>query len=176
MSSTGCVSERDWERILDFFQHMCLACGRTDSEVTLSIDHVNPVFYGGTDEPANLQPLCMPCNMEKKARRIDYRSKIERGFMASFQASGDDETRSLRRRDRLGMVSVKVKRERQAQALASRPQKSGAVVMSVLPNLDKLPDKLTVIRRYKRHTPDWREERREWYIAHGRPVPKRLSQ
>lgn len=43
--------------------YTCRSCGRTGGE--LQVDHINPIFKGGTDEPANLQTLCVSCHAEK---------------------------------------------------------------------------------------------------------------
>jgi hypothetical protein len=43
----------------------CFYCGATDD---LSIDHIIPRSKGGSDEEANLQCLCLPCNMRKGNR------------------------------------------------------------------------------------------------------------
>lgn len=29
------------------------------------VDHIQPVLFGGTDDPANLQALCAACNLQK---------------------------------------------------------------------------------------------------------------
>ena len=59
----GIVFERDG--------HQCLKCGRTDD---LTVDHIVPRVYGGTNAANNLQTLCRGCNAEKGARVIDYRT------------------------------------------------------------------------------------------------------
>ena len=48
----------------DNFQ--CSVCGETDLE-KLSIDHINPVSLGGTNDINNLQVLCKECNSLKGA-------------------------------------------------------------------------------------------------------------
>jgi hypothetical protein len=44
----------------------CLHCGSTKN---LSVDHIHPWSRGGSNDPSNLQCLCMPCNHEKHAKR-----------------------------------------------------------------------------------------------------------
>lgn len=50
----------------------CLCCGATER---LSIDHILPRVLGGTDEPENLQTLCLSCNCTKG----DHESVIRDG-------------------------------------------------------------------------------------------------
>lgn len=51
------VYERDGYR--------CVTCG---ADNPLSLDHIWPWSLGGSDEPSNLQTLCIPCNCRKGAR------------------------------------------------------------------------------------------------------------
>jgi 5-methylcytosine-specific restriction endonuclease McrA len=48
----------------------CNHCGRTDKEVKLHVDHINPVSRGGKTTWDNLQTLCMNCNCSKGARFV----------------------------------------------------------------------------------------------------------
>jgi len=43
----------------------CQHCGTTEH---MSIDHIIPISKGGTNALANLQPLCLPCNIAKGDR------------------------------------------------------------------------------------------------------------
>ncbi len=43
----------------------CVTCGSTDR---LTLDHIKPFSHGGSDEPDNLQTMCLPCNSRKGAR------------------------------------------------------------------------------------------------------------
>lgn len=45
----------------------CAACG---SRKRIEVDHVIPLFAGGTNDPANLQPLCRRCNSNKGNRLL----------------------------------------------------------------------------------------------------------
>lgn len=51
----------------------CLACGRREPHIRLTVDHVIPLSWGGTNALDNLQPLCSECNLDKGAQTIDYR-------------------------------------------------------------------------------------------------------
>lgn len=57
--------------VFSFYGDRCLCCGATGR---LAIDHVIPLSWGGPHEAHNIQPLCVPCNSSKGARRsTDYR-------------------------------------------------------------------------------------------------------
>jgi len=43
----------------------CQICG---TESKLTVDHIIPRRLGGTDEPSNLQTLCVSCNSRKGGR------------------------------------------------------------------------------------------------------------
>jgi 5-methylcytosine-specific restriction endonuclease McrA len=46
----------------------CRACG---SQRQLQFDHVIPRSWGGSDDVANVQLLCSPCNLRKGASLVD---------------------------------------------------------------------------------------------------------
>lgn len=48
--------------------YRCRHCGRTAYQTTLTVDHIIPVSRGGTNDPLNLQVLCVPCNSSKGDR------------------------------------------------------------------------------------------------------------
>ena len=52
-------------RVLERGGRRCAECLSPDE---LEIDHIVPVAKGGTDDDANLQVLCRPCNSRKGAR------------------------------------------------------------------------------------------------------------
>jgi 5-methylcytosine-specific restriction endonuclease McrA len=74
LGNGGNLTTEEWRAILDFYGHRCLRCGRAD--VKLTIDHVLPIFLGGTHTIDNVQPLCGPCNSSKKDKHIDYRKEL----------------------------------------------------------------------------------------------------
>ena len=61
----------EWNNLVDFYEHRCLCCGRSD--VLLTIDHVIPLSLGGQNTIDNIQPLCASCNSKKYNKVIDYR-------------------------------------------------------------------------------------------------------
>lgn len=69
----GSYSAAEWRALCDQYDHRCLACGRPEPEIQLTVDHVLPIYRGGSGAIDNIQPLCKPCNSSKGARHIDYR-------------------------------------------------------------------------------------------------------
>lgn len=48
----------------------CVRCGATEG---LTLDHIIPRVYGGTNELANFQLLCEACHVEKSKREVRHR-------------------------------------------------------------------------------------------------------
>lgn len=48
--------------------NVCAYCG--DRNGPFHLDHIFPVSRGGTNDPENLTPACVPCNMSKRALTI----------------------------------------------------------------------------------------------------------
>ena len=46
-----------------------MRCGATE---TLTLDHIIPRVYGGTNERSNFQILCLPCNHLKSRSEVRY--------------------------------------------------------------------------------------------------------
>ena len=70
----------------------CLHPGCRTPTDRVAVDHVIPLARGGSNQPTNLQPLCVHCNTRKCTRRTDYRTpqqikKILRAFQLSLFAS-----------------------------------------------------------------------------------------
>src|SRR5262245_48663650 len=54
-------------RLFEQYSHTCASCQCVTRY--LELDHITPIEYGGTDEDANLQPLCVPCHEDKTKRQ-----------------------------------------------------------------------------------------------------------
>lgn len=61
----GVLSERDWSRTLNRFDHRCAYCGRKGR---MTVDHVVPLSRGGRNAVGNVLPACRQCNSSKHAR------------------------------------------------------------------------------------------------------------
>lgn len=76
MSSDSGHVRRAWkpgirEQVWDKTSGACWYCGtQIDGIANLTIDHVQPVALGGTDDLANLVPCCLSCNCSKGARDL----------------------------------------------------------------------------------------------------------
>lgn len=55
-------------------QFRCQRCRKQKQFTELTLDHITPVFAGGSSEPSNLQVLCEPCHAAK-TRREDWRAQ-----------------------------------------------------------------------------------------------------
>lgn len=54
--------------------YKCKSCGKNQQQTTLTIDHIIPLFKGGSNDISNLQTLCKDCNQQKK-HHLDPRFK-----------------------------------------------------------------------------------------------------
>jgi len=62
------VSERTRYQVFSRDAFRCKVCGRgADDGVKLTVDHIIPVDWGGTNDISNLLTLCEGCNRGKKA-------------------------------------------------------------------------------------------------------------
>lgn len=50
--------------------YKCIFCGYSAKQVQLEVDHILPFSKGGSNDPSNLQTLCINCNRGKGARRL----------------------------------------------------------------------------------------------------------
>lgn len=67
----------------------CWYCGaRMNPFGDFSIDHVHPVACGGTNDPSNLVPCCLPCNLEKKAMPLEQFRDRRGGKAFWFETQG----------------------------------------------------------------------------------------
>lgn len=69
----GTYTAQQWQELKAKYNSACLACGRTEPTIKLTVDHVLPIVKGGTNDISNIQPLCFSCNDSKGVKHIDYR-------------------------------------------------------------------------------------------------------
>lgn len=58
----GSISQLRREQVYARDGNACVNCGSTSD---LTLDHKIPRSRGGTNDPANLQTMCEPCNVQK---------------------------------------------------------------------------------------------------------------
>lgn len=64
--ASGSCSPAEWREILEHFGHCCAYCLRHQRDAGgLTVDHIDPISKGGTNDPDNLVPACQPCNSSK---------------------------------------------------------------------------------------------------------------
>lgn len=63
----GCPGSHTWEDIRDLVeaqQGLCAGCHEHMRDV-YHVDHIRELADGGSNDPSNLQLLCVPCNLKK---------------------------------------------------------------------------------------------------------------
>ncbi|MBK9427248.1 MAG: HNH endonuclease [Gammaproteobacteria bacterium] len=59
---------------------MCVSCAALGfAREAREVDHIVPLFRGGTDDPSNLQPLCAQCHADKSRADIGLRARSRSG-------------------------------------------------------------------------------------------------
>lgn len=89
LNAGGSYTAEEWQAMKDRYSGRCVACLRTEAQLAplglrLVPDHVLPLAKGGTNDIANIQPLChnnkcknvAGCNEYKNDSHIDYREVI----------------------------------------------------------------------------------------------------
>ena len=66
----GKFTALEFKELCNYYGNACLCCGLKRK---LTADHVVPVFYQGSSDISNIQPLCRECNSSKGVKEIDYR-------------------------------------------------------------------------------------------------------
>jgi len=69
-AAPGSFTAEEWKAVRERYGAVCLRCKQA---APLTVDHVIPLSKGGTNDADNLQPLCLPCNVKKGTRTLDYR-------------------------------------------------------------------------------------------------------
>lgn len=68
----GSFTSNEWEVLKAQFNHTCPSCGCSEPDIKLTADHVRPISLGGTNDIANIQPLCQRCNSRKGIKLISF--------------------------------------------------------------------------------------------------------
>lgn len=78
LNAPGTHTAADVRDILTMQRHHCACCGV--KLATYHVDHIVPLSRGGSNDKANLQILCAPCNLSKHAKD-PLTFMQERGFL-----------------------------------------------------------------------------------------------
>lgn len=79
-AAAGNYSPSDIREMLQRQNGRCAACLK-DIRKTYSVDHIMPLVRGGSNDPSNLQLLCLSCNVSKgKMHPDDWAKRIGRLF------------------------------------------------------------------------------------------------
>ena len=61
----GSFTFQEWLEVKKKHNSCCALCGKHESEVKLTRDHIIPITKGGSNYISNIQPLCGSCNSRK---------------------------------------------------------------------------------------------------------------
>ena len=71
------MSSRPWARLAYQIkvrdEWKCVKCGKPGR---MEVDHVIPIWNGGTDDEANLQTLCRGCHIDKSRGEVYNRKQV----------------------------------------------------------------------------------------------------
>lgn len=68
----GSFTREEFVALVERCGHRCVACATPASAVNLEPDHIVPIKLGGSNDIANIQPLCRSCNAKKAANVVNY--------------------------------------------------------------------------------------------------------
>jgi uncharacterized protein YdaU (DUF1376 family) len=68
----GTHTADEWEALIEVCGGVCVRCGGKPHPEPVK-DHITPIYQGGSDAIANLQPLCRSCNSSKGPDCTDHR-------------------------------------------------------------------------------------------------------
>lgn len=102
-AQAAALSEDDWNRILEQYDHLCLGCGRRETEIDpdptqrrrLVPNLILPAERGGTAHVENVQPLCPACHERKADQWVDFR-RLWPGFFLTHASWAEAQTASCR--------------------------------------------------------------------------------
>lgn len=86
-NAEGLHTFEEWQEIKKEFNYICPACGKDESEIKLTEDHIVPLSKNGTDYINNIQPLCKICNSIKHTQIIFYQPICQRNSQTTSMSA-----------------------------------------------------------------------------------------
>lgn len=71
-NAIGHHSKQEWEDLKNKYNYSCPDCKRKEPEIKLTVDHIQPISKGGSNDIENIQPLCLKCNLKKGTKIIKF--------------------------------------------------------------------------------------------------------
>ena len=73
------ISKKLRQEVYDKYNGHCAYCGKEIEIKDMQVDHLAPVYHGGTDTIDNLMPSCRRCNHYKRSASLEvFRSNISK--------------------------------------------------------------------------------------------------
>ena len=72
----------DRQAIYNKYGGRCAYCGIKVKYKDFQVDHINPKYWNGTNDPENLNPSCRSCNILKSSYHIEQFRGIVEGLVA----------------------------------------------------------------------------------------------
>jgi len=72
LGAEGSFTQKEFESLVDLVENICPCCNKEFDLNDFTADHIVPISRGGSDYIDNIQPLCLPCNMSKGTKTINY--------------------------------------------------------------------------------------------------------
>lgn len=66
------IPKKTRQLVYDKYGGHCAYCGKNIAYKDMQVDHVNPRYYGGSDDIDNLMPSCRACNFRKGTFPLEY--------------------------------------------------------------------------------------------------------
>jgi 5-methylcytosine-specific restriction endonuclease McrA len=76
-AAPGNHTSAEWRALCRVYGGRCACCGK---KAELTADHIVPLSRGGSNDIANIQPLCKLCNSKKHTKTVDYRQVVQLGM------------------------------------------------------------------------------------------------
>lgn len=73
------ISKKVRQEVYEKYNGHCAYCGKEIELKDMQVDHLVPLYNGGTDDFDNLMPACRRCNHYKRSASVEsFRSMIEK--------------------------------------------------------------------------------------------------